>query len=88
MLIKELDPPLIDTLRNLLANLMRRSSLDHIQSRPSVLSLRTRRCTNKEVVFELALQAIAFDMIRESGRDFPILLSARIYNTSYRKEHT
>jgi hypothetical protein len=63
MLIEELDIAIIDALCNFLANLMRRPALNHIQPRPSVLCLSARRCANKEIVFELALETVLLDMI-------------------------
>jgi hypothetical protein len=39
MLIEELDVAVVDTLCNFLANLMRRPALDHVEARPSILSL-------------------------------------------------
>lgn len=50
MLIKELDLTIIDPLGNLLANLMRTPTLNHVQSRPAVLCLGTRRGTNEQGV--------------------------------------
>lgn len=42
MLIEELDIAVVDTLGNLLSDLMRTSPLDHVEPRPSVLRLSTR----------------------------------------------
>lgn len=39
MLVEELDVAIVDALCNLLTDLMRRSTLNHIQTRPSILSL-------------------------------------------------
>jgi len=47
VLVKEVDPPLVDSLCDLLANLVRTTSLDHVQSRPSILSLGPRRRADK-----------------------------------------
>lgn len=63
MLIKELDIPIINPLCNLLAHLMWRASLNHIQPRPSILRLRARRRANEEVILELALEVILLDMV-------------------------
>jgi hypothetical protein len=63
MLVEELDVAIVNAFRNLFTNLMRRPALNHIQARPSVLSLCTRRCANKEVVLELSLEAILLDMV-------------------------
>jgi hypothetical protein len=63
MLVKELDIAIVDPLCNLLANLMRRPALNHVQPRPSVLRLRTRRRANEEVVFELALEVVVLDVV-------------------------
>lgn len=52
---QKIDPALVDTLGDLLANLMRTPPFDHIQPCPSILCLCTRRSTNKEGVLELPL---------------------------------
>ena len=41
MLVPELDVAVVDTLGDILADLMRRSAVDHVVPRPSVLSLCT-----------------------------------------------
>lgn len=53
--VEKLDSPLIDTLGDLLAHLVRTTPLNHIKARPSVLRLGTRRGTNEERIFEFAL---------------------------------
>jgi hypothetical protein len=63
MLVEELDVTVVDPLCNLLANLMRRPALNHIQARPSVLRLSTRRGANEEVVLELALEIVLLNMV-------------------------
>jgi hypothetical protein len=63
MLVKELDVAIVNTLCNLLSNLMRRPALNHIQPRPTVLSLCSGRRANEEIVLELTLKAILFDVI-------------------------
>jgi hypothetical protein len=73
MLVEELDVAIVDTLSNLLTNLMRRPALDHVQSCPSVLCLGARRCANEKIVLELALQAVLLDMVGEGSWDFPVL---------------
>jgi hypothetical protein len=42
MLVEELDVAIVDAFCNLLANLMRRPALNHVQTSPSVLSLCAR----------------------------------------------
>lgn len=42
MLVEELDITVIDPFRNLLSNLVRRSSFNHIEARPSILRLSAR----------------------------------------------
>jgi hypothetical protein len=71
MLVEELDPPLIDTLGNVLADLVRGTALDHIEGCPAIFCLGTRRSTDKEGVPQLALKVVLFDVVREEGRDFP-----------------
>ena len=50
MLVEKLDVAIVDTFGNLLADLMRRSTFNHIQTSPSVLSLSARRGTDKQIV--------------------------------------
>lgn len=71
MLIKELDLTNIDTLGNLLADLMRTPPFNHVQPRPPVLCLRARGGTNEQGVLQLSLEVVLLDMISESGRHFP-----------------
>jgi hypothetical protein len=63
MLVEELDVAIVDTLCNLFSNLMWRPALNHVQARPSILSLGTRRRADKEVVLELALEIVLLDMV-------------------------
>lgn len=63
MLVKEVDATFIDTLGNGLANLVRASPGDHVQLGPSVLGFHTRRGADKQVVLELALQFVLFNMV-------------------------
>ena len=51
VLVKELDVAIVDSFCNLFADLVRASSFDHVQTCPSVLCLRPRRCPHKKVVF-------------------------------------
>lgn len=55
MLVEELYVAIIDTLGNLLSDLMRRATLNHIESRPAVLRLSSRRSTDEEIILQLAL---------------------------------
>lgn len=71
MLIEELDVAIVDTLCDLLADLMRRPPLDHVELRPSVLSLGAGRGTNEQVVLQLSLEVVLLDVIRERGRHLP-----------------
>ena len=63
MFIKEFDISVIDTLRNLLSDLMRTPSLNHIQPRPSVLRLSTRRSADEQIVLHLALEVILLHVV-------------------------
>lgn len=71
MLIEELDVAVVDSLRDLLADLMRRPPLDHVELRPSVLRLGARRGTNEQVVLQLSLEVVLLDVIRQRGRHLP-----------------
>lgn len=48
MLVEEFDAATIDTLGDVLADLMGASSVDHVERSPSVLSLRTGRSTTEQ----------------------------------------
>lgn len=72
MLIEEFDLTIVDALGDLLPDLMRAATLDHVQARPAILRLRARRGTHEEVVLELSLQSILFDVISQCNGDFPI----------------
>jgi len=71
VLVEELDVAIVDPLCNLLADLVRTTAFDHVQLRPSVLCLCSRRGSDEEVVFELALKAILLDMIGQGGGYLP-----------------
>jgi hypothetical protein len=47
MFVKELDIPIVNSLRNGFPNLMRGPSLDHIQCRPAVFRLGSRARTHE-----------------------------------------
>lgn len=70
MLVEELDVPIVDALRNVLANLMWTSSRYHVVPSPSVFRLCSARCSHEQVVLELALQIMLLDMFRERCRHF------------------
>jgi hypothetical protein len=74
MFVEELDVAVVDTLGNLLANLMRRPALDHVEASPSVLSLRARRSADEEVVLQLALEVVLFDMVGHGSGYLPVIL--------------
>jgi hypothetical protein len=63
MFIEKLDVAIVDALGNFFANLMRRPALDHVQACPSVLRLSARRSANEEVILELALKVVVFNMV-------------------------
>jgi len=71
MLVEELDLAVVDAFGDFLADLMGRAALDHIKTGPAVLGLSARGGTDEEVVFQLALEAVLFDMVGQRGRDFP-----------------
>jgi hypothetical protein len=73
MLVEELNVAIVDTLRDLLTDLMRRPALDHVQSCPSVLRLSAGRCANEKVVLELTLEAVLLDMVGKGSWDLPVL---------------
>ena len=67
MLVEELDVAVVDSLCDILADLVRASPLDHVVARPSVLGLGAGRGTNEEVVLELSLQTVLLDMVGQCG---------------------
>ena len=71
MLIEELDLAIVDALGDLLADLMRAATLDHVEFSPAVLRIRAGRGTHEEGVLQLALQVVLLDVIRQGGRDLP-----------------
>lgn len=71
MFVEELDVAIVDTFGNLLADLMWRPALNHVQARPSVLCLCARGGTDKQIVLELSLKTVLFDMVGQSGGNFP-----------------
>jgi hypothetical protein len=70
MLIEELNIAIVDALGNLLADLVRASTLNHVQSRPAVLRLCAGRRADKECIFQLALEAVLLDVICQSRGNF------------------
>lgn len=71
MLIKKLDIAIVDALGDVLADLMRRAPLNHVQSRPSVLGLCAGRRADEQRVFLLSLEVVLLDVVREGSGDFP-----------------
>ena len=69
MLIKKVYPALIDTFGNLFPDLMRTSTLDHVQSCPSILRLGSAGGSHKQRVLELPLEVVLFHMVGQSCRD-------------------
>jgi hypothetical protein len=67
MLVEELDVAVVDALGDILADLVRASPLNHVVTRPSVLSLCTRRGAYEKVVLELALETVLLDMVGQCG---------------------
>jgi hypothetical protein len=72
MLVEKLYPTFVDTLCNVLPNLMRTSSFNHIQGSPPILGLGACRRAYKESVAQLALQVILFDVVCEIRRHDPL----------------
>lgn len=71
MLVEELDLAIVDSLGNLLADLVRATALDHVQTGPAVLSVGTGRSTHEQVVLQLSLKVILLDMVGESSGHDP-----------------
>lgn len=55
MLIEKVYPAFVDAFCNLFPNLMRTPTLDHVQSCPSILRLRSAGRSHKQRVLELPL---------------------------------
>ena len=72
VLVEEVDATLVDTLGNVLADLVRRAALDHVESSPAVLSLGTGGGTDEKAVLELTLEAVLLDVVSEHSRDLPV----------------
>ena len=79
MLIEELDLAIVDALGDLLADLMRAATLDHVETSPAVLRLRAGRSTHEEGVLQLALQVVLLDVVSQGGRDLPTSSLATLY---------
>lgn len=76
MLIEELHLTRIDALGDLLADLMRTPTLDHVETRPAVLGLRARRRADEEGVLQLALERVLLDVVRQRRGNLPTRWSA------------
>ena len=63
MLVEKMYPAFVDAFCNLFANLMRTSTLDHVQSCPSILRLCSAGRSHKQGEFQLPLQVVLFDMV-------------------------
>ena len=70
MLIEEFDVAVVDTLGNILADLMRRAALDHVQAGPPILSLGTGGGADEEIVFQFTLESISLDMVGQCSWNF------------------
>ena len=71
VLIKEVDASLVDSLGDGLPDLMRRSALNHIKSRPAVLGLSARGGTDEQGVLQLSLKVVLLNVVGEHGWDLP-----------------
>jgi hypothetical protein len=74
VLVEEVDAARVDTLGDILADLVRASSVDHVERSPSVLGLGTSRGTDKERVLHLALEVVLLDIVGHSSRNLPIIV--------------
>ena len=63
MLIKKLNIASIDSLCNLLPNLVRAPPLYHVESGPTVLGLGAGGGSDEQAVFEFALEVVFFDVV-------------------------
>jgi hypothetical protein len=71
MLIKEFDLTTVDSLGDFLSDLMGTASLNHVQSCPTVLRLGAGRGTDEQIVLQLTLQAVLFDMVGHGNWNHP-----------------
>lgn len=72
MLVEEVDATLVDALGNVLADLVRSATGDHVESSPAVLGLGASGGTDEEAVLELALEAVLLDVVSEHSRNLPV----------------
>lgn len=63
MLIKELDIPIINALRNRFAHLMGSAAFNHVEVCPAVLGFGAGGGADEEGVFELALEGVGFYVV-------------------------
>ena len=73
MLIKELDLAIVDSLGDFFSDLVRATSLNHVQAGPAVLGLCAGGSTDKQVVLQLSLEVVLLDMVCESNGSHPEL---------------
>lgn len=71
VLIKEVDATLVNSLGDSLPDLMRRSALDHIESRPAVLGLSARGGSDEKGVLQLSLEVVLLDVVGEHSWNLP-----------------
>lgn len=77
MLVEKVDASRVDSLGNILADLVRASSVDHVESSPSVLGLGTCRGADEEGVLHLALEVVLLNVVGHGSWDLPVGESAR-----------
>ena len=82
MFIKELDIAIVNALGNLLADLMRAPPLDHVQPRPSIFSLRSRRRADEEIILEFTLQSVLLNMVGKSCWHFSMKIDFQFRDSS------
>ena len=71
MLIEEVDLAGVNSCGDGLSNLMRRSALNHVKSRPAVLGLSAGRGADKQGVLHLSLEVVLLDVVGEHGWNLP-----------------
>lgn len=71
VLIEEVDLAGVDSCGDGLSDLMRRSALNHIKSRPAVLGLSAGGGADEKRVLHLSLEVVLLDVVGEHGWNLP-----------------
>lgn len=74
MLVEKVDSSRVDSLGDVLADLVRASSVDHVESSPSVLRLGTGRGADEQGVLHLALEVVLLDVVGHSSGNLPVAI--------------